>query len=345
MTATSFHCYLVAQSADDEIVTSIASQERSDLPDGDVLIRVTHSSLNYKDALAATAHRGVVRSLPHVPGIDAVGNMLESTSEQWSTGDDVLVTGCGLGSDQWGGWSELIRVPAAWVVRLPDNLSAVEAMTLGTAGFTAAQCVQSLQYHGVTPDAGEIVVTGASGGVGSLAVAILAKLGYTVCAVSGKSAAHGLLRELGATEILERSAVTDTSDKPLLKARWAGAVDTVGGNTLTTLIRSMRHRGCVTACGLVGGDELPLTVYPFLLRGVTLDGIDSAACPMPSRLEIWDKLSGDWKPNQLELIRTTVGLRDLDSCVTRMLAGQTTGRTVVDLNLAQPASSVFDLRD
>jgi len=263
-----------------------------------------------------------------------VGQVLESTSEQWSGGDDVLVTGCGLGSDQWGGWSELIRVPAEWVVRLPGNLSAVEAMTLGTAGFTAAQCVQSLQHHGVTPAAGEIVVTGASGGVGSLAVAILAKIGYTVCAVSGKSKAHGLLRELGATEILERSSVADASDKPLLKARWAGAVDTVGGNTLTTIVRSTQHRGCVTACGLVGGVDLPLTVYPFLLRGVTLDGIDSASCPMSPRLEIWDKLSGGWKPDQLDRIRTTVGLHDLDSCVTRMLAGQSTGRTVVELNCA-----------
>lgn len=331
MNTTPFRCYLVSQSGDQDIVRSITSKTRSDLPDGDVLIRVTHSSLNYKDALAAVAHRGIVQSLPHVPGIDAAGQVLESRSKQWSIGDDVLVTGYGLGSDQWGGWSELIQVPANWVVRLPDHLSAVEAMTLGTAGFTAAQCVESLQQHGVTPDAGEIIVTGASGGVGSLAIAILAKLGYQVVAMSGKPTAHHQLRALGASDIVDRAALTDTSDKSLLRARWAGAVDTVGGNTLATIVRSTQHRGCIAACGLVGGIDLPLTVYPFLLRGITLDGIDSAACPRQPRLEIWDKLAEDWKPEQLEQIRSTVGLDGLDEYITRILAGQATGRIVVDL--------------
>jgi len=331
MNATTFRCFLVSQSADGRIAASVTSAGNPDLSDGDVLIRVMVSSLNYKDALAATGHQGVVRSLPHIPGIDAAGVVVESRSELWSAGDNVLVTGYGLGSDQWGGWSERIRVPAAWVVRLPDNLSTLEAMTLGTAGFTAAQCADSLQKHGICQDAGEIVVTGASGGVGSLAVAILAKLGYSVTAITGKPEAHGLLRDLGADAILDRSAVVDESAKPLLGARWAGAVDTVGGRTLATIIRSTQHRACVAACGLVGGHDLPLTVYPFLLRGVTLDGIDSAACPMRSRLELWKKLAGDWKPDHLEQIRTTVGLADLHDCVSRMLAGNLTGRIVVDV--------------
>ena len=331
MNATTSLGYLVNQTSDDSISSAITSVNHDDFPAGEVLIRVTHSSLNYKDALAAKGHRGVIRSLPHIPGIDSVGQVVASKSPAWEVGDEVLVTGYGLGSERWGGWCEHIRVPADWGVRRPPELSAVEAMTLGTAGFTAAQSVSSLQLHGIVPDKGPIVVTGASGGVGSLAVAILAKIGYQVTAVTGTAAAHDMLRELGAAEILDRADVSDDSGKPLLDTKWAGAVDTVGGNTLATIVRSMQHRGCVTACGLVGGHELALTVYPFLLRGITLDGIDSAACPMPTRLDIWKYLNSAWKPDKLDSLRSEISLYELDDYVIRMLAGETTGRIVVNL--------------
>ena len=331
MSGTSFQCFLVAKDNAGNVQSQITLRSTTDLPPGDLLIRVQQSSLNYKDALAASGHSGVAKCLPHVPGIDAIGTVLESDSEDWAKGDEVLVTGYGLGSDCWGGWSELIRVPASWAVRLPDELSPHEAMTLGTAGFTAAQCVSSLQHHGIQPDAGEVLVTGASGGVGCLALSILAQLGYRVVAVSGKPSAHELLRQLGATRILDREEVNDSSSKPLLPSRWSGAVDTIGGNTLNTILRSLQHRGCVAACGLVGGVNFETSVYPFLLRGVTLDGIDSAACPRRERLEIWKRLAGDWKPQHLDLLTNAISLRDIGPRIEAMLKGNLTGRTVVDL--------------
>ena len=332
MSGTPFQCYLVAKDNSGNVQPKITLRSITELPPGDLLIRVQQSSLNYKDALAAGGHSGVAKSLPHVPGIDAIGTVLESESEDWAEGDKVLVTGYGLGSDCWGGWSELIRVPASWAVRLPDELSSHEAMALGTAGFTAAQCVASLQHHGIRPDTGEVLVTGASGGVGCLALSILAQLGYRVVAVSGKPAAHELLRQLGASQILDRKEVNDSSDQPLLPSRWSAAVDTIGGSTLSTIVRSLGHRGCVAACGLVGGVNFETSVYPFLLRGVTLDGIDSAACPRPERLDIWKRLAGDWKPEHLDLLTNVVSLNDIQPRIEAMLHGNLTGRTVVDLS-------------
>ena len=331
MPADTFPCFLVTKDGDGTVTARVEEKGIDDLPAGDVLIRVAFSSLNYKDAMAARGHPGLVRRFPHVPGIDAAGTVVASNAPEFSTGGQVLVTGYELGASHWGGWAGYIRVPAEWVVPLPAGLSQQEAMSLGTAGFTAAQCAQSLQHHGVTPEAGPVVVTGASGGVGSLAVAILAGIGYQVIGSTGKPAAGELLNQIGADGVVGREEVCDqtASKNPLLPARWAGAVDTVGGNTLATLIRSTRHRGCVAACGLVSGADLSLTVYPFLLRGVKLDGIDSAACPMPDRLAIWDRLSGDWKPDCLELITTTIELPDLPGKIDQILAGQVTGRVVV----------------
>ena len=300
-----------------------------DLPPGEVLIQVSASSLNYKDALACRAHEGIVRSLPHVPGIDAAGRVVKSTASDYCPSDPVLVTGYDLGSAAWGGYSAFIRVPAEWIVRLPADLTPDNAMTYGTAGFTAAQCVERIVNHGITPGDGEIVVTGATGGVGSLAVALLAKLGYTVAAVTGKPEQAALLRELGATSILARDEVNDATDRPLLKGRWAAAVDTVGGNVLATLVRTVAYRGCVTACGLVAGDQLPLTVYPFLLRGVTLYGIDSAKCPREPRLEIWRRLATEWKLEHLERLRQEITLGQVPAAVDAMLAGTLHGRTLV----------------
>ncbi len=330
--ADSFRCYLVEKNASGDITAGVAQRSINDLPAGEVLIRVAYSSLNYKDALAAKGHPGVVRTFPHVPGIDAAGTVEASRTANLREGHEVLVTGYDLGAAVWGGFAEYVRVPERWVVPLPKGLSLRESMIYGTAGFTAALSLAALLRHGTTPDQGEIVVTGASGGVGSIAVALLAKNGFQAAAVSGKPAAEQFLRSLGATNVLPRSDVQDTSNKPLLGARWAGAVDTVGGNTLVTVIRSTRRAGCVTACGLVGGVDLNLTVHPFILRGVTLAGIDSAECPMPRRIELWNHLATDWKPVMLDkLVSQTVDLDGLGAQVERILRGETMGRVLVKL--------------
>lgn len=307
----------------------ITEVDSARLPAGDVVLRVEYSSANYKDALAAGGHPGVVRTFPHVPGIDAAGTVIESSTAEVPAGTAALVTGYDLGAARWGGWAEYIRVPADWVVPLPAGWTPREAMILGTAGFTAAQAVQALQRQGLVPAAGPVVVTGATGGVGSLAVLLLAQLGYGVSAVTGKPEQSDWLRSLGAAEVLPREAVHDRSGKPLLAARWAGAVDTVGGHTLATIIRSLDHRGCVAACGLVGGADLPLTVYPFILRGVKLDGIDSAQCPAASRREIWRLLSHEWRLSGLDRIAREFELHDVDRVVESLLAGQSIGRPVI----------------
>jgi acrylyl-CoA reductase (NADPH) len=307
----------------------ITDVETSQLPPGEVTLRVEYSSANYKDALACGGHSGVVKTLPHIPGIDAAGTVVASTVPQFTAGAKVLITGYELGAGCWGGWAELVRVPADWVIPLPVGLSLREAMILGTAGFTAAQSVQALQRAEITPDRGPVVVTGATGGVGCLAVMLLSKLGYRVAAVTGKVEQHAWLQSLGATEILPREAVYDDSDRPLLKPRWAGAIDTVGGRTLGTLLRSLEHRGCVAACGLVGGMDLPITVYPFILRGVKLDGIDSAQCPGDKRREIWKLLANRWKLDGLERVAHEFRLDDVGDVVRQMLAGRSIGRPLI----------------
>jgi putative YhdH/YhfP family quinone oxidoreductase len=325
----SFPCYLTRKAADGQVAAGVESITTDDLPAGDVLIRVAYSSLNYKDALACQGHPGVVRSFPHVPGVDCAGTVVESESNDYRPGDEVLVTGYELGAGHWGGFAAFARVPADWIVPLPTGLTLREAMIYGTAGFTAAQCVTAIVERGIGPERGPVVVTGATGGVGSLAVAILAKLGYEVTAVTGKSEQHDWLRRLGAHTILSREEVFDTTDRPLLSARWAAAVDTVGGRPLTTILRSIDHRGCVAACGLIAGAELELTVYPFILRGVTLAGIDSAKCPRPQRLEMWQKLAGPWLVEQFDEIADEITLDELPEYVQKILAGRIVGRTLV----------------
>lgn len=322
-----FRCYLVAKEGQ-QTRGQLVERPLSDLPEGEVLIRVAYSSLNYKDALSATGHPGVTRKFPHVPGIDAAGAVVESRSPDWKRGDEVLVTGYDLGQNTWGGFAEYIRVPAAWVVRRPHALGARESMIFGTAGFTAALSVTALVEHHVEAGS-EVVVTGASGGVGSVAVALLAKAGYRPVASTGKTAAHDLLRRLGATRIISREEVNDASDKPLLAPRWAGAVDTVGGPTLAALVRSATRFGCVTACGLVGGVELPLTVYPFILRGVELIGIDSVECAYARRVQVWQKLAGEWKLDHLDALATEITLDELPPHIEQILHGQSTGRVMV----------------
>lgn len=337
--AESFPCYLVRRDAAGKVSARVEATTVDALPEGQVVVRVEYSSLNYKDALASQGHPGVVRQFPHVPGIDCAGAVVESESSDFEPGDEVLITGYELGAGHWGGFAAFVRVPAEWIVRMPSGLSARAAMTYGTAGFTAAQCVTAIVERGIDPKRGPVVVTGATGGVGSLAVAILAKLGYEVAAVTGKADRHDWLRQIGAKQILDREEVVDESDTPLLASRWAAAIDTVGGKPLATILRSMKYRGCVAACGLVAGPELLTTVYPFILRGVTLAGIDSAKCPRPLRLEMWQKLSGPWRVDNLEAFASEATLDDLPDRIEKILAGQIIGRTLVLPTSKQVATS------
>ncbi len=330
-----FRCLLVDKDpiSQDSTATrsTVVSLPRSRLTAAAVTIRVEYSSLNYKDALAFQGHRGVVKTLPHVPGIDAAGVVVASQSHRFKLGDKVIVTGYDLGQGSWGGWSQLISVPEDWVVFQPTNLTSREAMMLGTAGFTAAQSVMALQRNGVEPASGEVVVTGASGGVGSLAVRLLAHLGYNVVAVTGKSEQHDALLKIGAKRVLERREFSDDTPRPMLSAVWAGAIDTVGGGLLSVLLRSTKYGGCVTACGLVAGSQLEMTVYPFLLRGISLCGIASADCPYDKREKLWDLLANSWKPANLSELVTEVELQQIPAQVERILAGKVVGRIVLRL--------------
>lgn len=315
----------VVNERNQKLVLETLSYEK--LPPGEVMIRVRFSGLNYKDALAARGNPGVVKTLPHVPGIDAAGDVLSSEVVEFKAGQQVIVTGFGLGAAQWGAYAEVIRVPAAWVIALPTGLTARQAMIIGTAGMTAAQSIAALDHAGITPDRGEIVVTGANGGVGSFAVAILAKLGYKVVAVTGKNPELALQR--GATRTLTREEILDKSPAPLGRGHWAGAVDSVGGETLASIIRNTQQYGCVTACGLVGGIDLALTVYPFILRGVSLIGIDSVHVPLPERKRLWNLLAGKWSTNFDSFVDCEVELSDIEPQIERILRGETTGRVVV----------------
>ncbi len=301
------------------------------LPDGEVTVRVSHSTLNYKDALAITGKGPVLRTFPMVPGIDLAGTVEHSMHADYAVGDAVLLNGWGVGERHWGGLAQKARVQAEWLLPLPPQFSPQQAMAIGTAGFTAMLCVLALERAGVEPADGEIVVTGAAGGVGSLATTILSRLGFSVVAVSGRPEATEYLQSLGAAQVLERATLA-TPGKPLGKARWAGAVDVVGSHTLANVCASMQYGGVVTACGLAGGMDFPATVAPFILRGVTLVGIDSVMCPRARRLEAWRRLASDLDLSQLAAISTEVGLTDLLELAPRLLNGQVRGRVVVDLN-------------
>ena len=333
MNERTFRAMIVEETPDNQFVRNIKERAISSLPDGDVLVRVSFSSLNYKDALSATGNRGVTRKYPHTPGIDAAGTVEESRNKAFQTGDAVIVTSYDLGMNTSGGFGQYIRIPADWVVPLPKGLTLKESMIYGTAGFTAGLSVFSLT-HTVKPEHGEILVTGATGGVGSISTAILSKLGYHVVAVSGKPDAADFLLNLGAKRVVTREEVSDESRQPLLKSAWAGVVDTVGGNILATAIKSTHPWGTVTTCGMVASPDLPLTVFPFILRGIKLIGINSQSCPMKHRQKVWKKLATDWKIDQLETICREVSLEELNPLIDTILKGGIKGRTLVNLDIS-----------
>ena len=309
----------------EQVSYSIKELDLASLPDNDVLIKVKYSALNYKDALSATGHRGITREYPHTPGIDAAGVVVESKDSMFQLGDKVIVTSYDLGMNTDGGFAEYIRVPSKWVVLLPEGLSLRTAMMLGTAGFTAAQCVYELMLNDLQDS---VLVTGARGGVGSIAVALLANKGFKVTASTGSISAHKLLRDLGAQEIINRSELAEENKRPILKARFNGAVDTVGGVTLDNIIKQLHNDCAVAACGLVGGDKLDITVYPFILRGVKLLGISSENYEMSKRKHIWKLLATDWQVD-LEPLTTEINLEDLPEYIPKILEGQTQGHILV----------------
>jgi acrylyl-CoA reductase (NADPH) len=319
---------LVLEEIDGKTQSNIQQLEPSSLPDGEVLVRVSHSSLNYKDGLAITGTGKIIRKFPMVPGIDFAGVVETSSSDQYKPGDQVVLTGWGVGERHWGGLSELAQVKAEWLVPLPKGLSAAQAMGIGTAGFTAMLCVMALERAGL--EKGEIVVTGAAGGVGSVAVMLLAKLGHQVTASTGRSETHDYLREIGASDILERDVLA-ASSRPLETERFAGAVDTVGGTTLAGLIARMKYNSSIAACGLAGGAGLTTTVMPFILRGVNLLGVESVVVPYEKRIAAWDRLVKDLPLDHLERAMQTVTLEDVPRLAQEIIAGQVRGRIVVDL--------------
>ena len=312
--------------------TSIISRDVDQLPAGDLLVEVQYSSLNYKDGLSATGRPGITRNYPHTPGIDAAGIVLESSVDAFSPGDEIIAIGFDLGMNTPGGFGQRIRIPAGWATPLPAGLTLEQSMVLGTAGFTAALCVDKLERVGMTPAAGPVLVTGATGGVGSVAVMLLSQLGYRVHAVTGKPLQHGFLRDIGATEIVSREAALEGANRPLLRETWGGAVDTVGGEILFNAVKSLKYGASLAACGLVASPAFSGTVLPFILRHVNLLGIDSVELAIERKTALWGKLGGDWKMDGLDALKRPLRLEGLSSAIDSILAGEMVGRGVLDLS-------------
>ena len=321
---------LVLEQQDKQTLSSIQQLDESALPEGDVLVAVDYSSLNYKDGLAITGKGKIIRDFPMVPGIDFAGSVIESSSSDFSAGDNVVLTGWGVGENHWGGMAEKARVKASQLVKLPAGLDERKAMMIGTAGLTAMLCVMDLEAAGITPEKGEILVTGASGGVGSVAVNLLAKLGYDVVAVSGRPENTPMLEALGAKRVIARSEFTDKL-RPLDRQYWAGAVDTVGSSVLAKVLSQVNYEGAVAACGLAGGFDLPTTVMPFILRGVKLLGVDSVMCPLAKRNEAWKRLAELLPESYYEAACSEVTLEEVAEKAEAITRGQVTGRTLIRL--------------
>ena len=326
-----FKAMVVSESAEKTFSREVRERALGDLPAGELIIDVKYSSLNYKDALSATGNKGVTRKYPHTPGIDAAGVVADSTTKLFSVGDQVTVTGFDLGMNTSGGFAQYISVPALWATKLPQGLSLKDSMSHGTAGLTAALCIIRLMASGLTKESGEVLVTGASGGVGSVAIAILAKLGFHVIAATGKASEHDFLNGLGAKAIISREEANDTSGRPLQKPRWAGVVDTVGGNILATALKTTKYGGLVAACGNTMSAELNVNVFPFILRGVSLFGVDSVEIPMRARQMAWNKLAGEWSIDVGNLA-TEVSLEELNPKIDEILKGGIRGRVLVNLS-------------
>ncbi|MFZ6012389.1 MAG: YhdH/YhfP family quinone oxidoreductase [Bacteroidota bacterium] len=329
-----YRALLITETPQGRFERNIVHRQVDDLPPGDVLIRVHYSALNYKDGLSATGHKGITKMFPHTPGIEAAGKIEASSSTSYLRGNDVFVHGYDLGMNTSGAFAEYIRVPADWIMQKPTILTCKECMTIGTAGFTAAFALHKMELMGQTPSLGPIVVTGATGGVGSLAVAILAKAGYEVIAVTGKKDVAEYLKFLGAARVESREFVNDLSGKPLHSPLWAGAIDTVGGNTLTTLVKRCRRDGCVVATGHLSSAQFESAIYPFILNGVNLLGIGAGFTPMTLRLNLWKKLLNEWNVcDKLSAIACEIRLEELkDKYIDAILTGNTKGRVVVKLN-------------
>ncbi len=331
MVKQNFSAFVVRETSPGHFVGAIEQRTIKDLPPGEVLLQVRYSSLNYKDALSASGNRGVTKCYPHTPGIDAAGVVISSSSPLVKCGDDVICMGYDLGMNTAGGLGQFIRVPASWVVKKPDTISLLQAMQIGTAGFTAAQSVLALIDNSVTPEKGEILVTGSSGGVGSIATHLLSELGFRVTALTSKERVQEYLLSLGAKTVLSPKVLLEDRHKFLLSERWAGVIDTVGGDILATAIKGLHFDGVATCCGNAASAELILTVYPFILRGIHLIGIYSANCPREKRLKVWQKLAAEWQLPMLKDMSRTISLSGVSREVDAMLAGKTIGRCVVDL--------------
>jgi acrylyl-CoA reductase (NADPH) len=322
---------LVLHEEGGKVVPRLETVDEGRLPPGEVTVAVEYSTLNYKDGMILEGQGRLVRAYPHVPGIDFAGTVLSSDSPEFRPGDSVVLTGWRVGELQWGGYAERARVKADYLVHRPAGLSARQAMAIGTAGFTSMLAVIALERHGLTPDAGDVLVTGAAGGVGSIAISVLAALGYPVAASTGRPELRDYLEGLGAAELIDRAALAARPSRPLDRERWAGAVDAVGGATLATVLTQLKYRGSVAACGLAGGSDLPATVIPFLLRGVNLLGIDSVMCPREERIEAWHRLARDLPFDKLDATTQTVPLADVPALAPRILNGEVRGRVVIDL--------------
>lgn len=330
--STTFKALVVEEVEKNKFRRLVKKRSIDELPDNDILVKVHYSSLNYKDALSATGNKGVTKRYPHTPGIDAAGIVEESTDNRFNPGDEVIVTSYDLGQNTDGGFGQYICVPGDWVVPLPNGLTLSESMIIGTAGLTAAIGIHHLQSNNTKPDDGAVLVTGATGGVGVMAVSILSKLGYEITAVTGKMDHTDFLKLLGASNVIHRNKVQDKTEKPLLSSKWAGAIETVGGIMLDTVLRQTGHNGTVACCGNVLGHKLHTNVYPFILRGVSLMGIDSGNCPMPLRKKLWKLLGSDWKPDYLDKLHQTCTLEKLNTEIDRILKGEQTGRVLVNLD-------------
>jgi len=328
---STFTAFIVEENEPQKFSYRVGKRSITDLPEGELLVKVHYSSLNYKDALSATGQFGITKKYPHTPGIDVAGEVVECSNGAFKPGDKVIVTSYDLGMDTPGGYGQYIRVPSCWALPLPEGLSMRESMVLGTAGLTAGMCVWKLVRNGVLPKDGDILVTGATGGVGSVAVAILAKAGYRVIASTGKSSEKDYLLAIGAAEVIGREEVVVGAEQPLMAERWAGVVDVVGGETLGAAIKATKYDGTVTCCGLVGSLEMPVGVLPFILRGVSLLGVDSVQCGMATRRLVWEKLAGEWKLDNLETIAQDCSLQNLEKEIHAILKGHVRGRVVLNL--------------